>query len=372
MRICQITSMHSWDDDRIYQRACLGLAREGNEVHLIATQPNKPPNSRQVKFHWISPRSGWRRRWYSSKEAIEKAIAIKADIYHFHDPDLLPHALRIKKALPKAMVVYDIHENYAGRFMSWGLPSFLGNFFRIYEKSIINKLDGFSVVSSSMLKLFQSVQTPSLIIRNSTDIFSLKNLNFSSIIPFDVPTIYTSGTNSHARHCLKSVQALKFIENEKLNFQMMFVGRYAKGIEDELIEQAKNDGTADKLRLEGMLPWKDNFLRTARAFCGCVFYEDNSNNRVGIPNRLFEYMYCGIPVVATGFPELRKIVEESGCGVLVNSEDPQSIADGFIQLLKNPAKASEMGVKGRKAIEEKYGYHIDIRNTIKFYKSLIN
>lgn len=373
MRICQITSMHSWDDDRIYQRACLGLARkEDTEVHLIATLPDILPNKSSITFHWITPRTGLKRRWLSSREAIRKAIDVKADIYHFHDPDLLPHILSIKKALPKAKVIYDIHENYVGRFVNWRLPSFLGNIFRSYEKSIISKLDGYSVVSGSMLGLFQSVSTPSLIIRNSTDISRLRNLDLSSLSPFEIPTIYTSGTNSHARHCLQSVKSLKFIEEEQLDYQMLFVGRYMKGIEVELKDQAKRDGTHNKLQLEGMLPWEENFLRTAKAFCGCVFYEDNVNNRVGIPNRLFEYMYCGLPVVATDFPELRKIIEKTECGILVDSEDPQSIANGFIQLLKDPIKAKEMGNKGRKAIEEKYGYHIDIRNTFDFYKSLLN
>lgn len=370
MRICQITSMHSWDDDRIYQRACLGLARDGHEVHLVTTKPKQLPVKHQVIFHWVKPRSGWKRRWFSSKEAVEKAITVNAEIYHFHDPDLLPHILKIKKALPAAKLVYDIHENYGGRFETWGFPSFIGKLFRIYEKSIISRLDGYSVVSGSMMELFEDVTTPSIIIRNSTDISRLQKIDLSSVIPFEVPTLYTSGTNSHARHCLQSVQALKYIQEKKMDFRMLFVGRYTPGIEEALTHQARKDGTIDKLTMEGMLPWEENFYRTSQAFCGCVFYEDNTNNRVGIPNRLFEYMYCGIPVVATDFPELRSIVEKVRCGVLVNSEDPRSIAEGFLALLNDPLEAKQMGLRGRRAIEEQYGYHIDLKNMISFYKKL--
>lgn len=362
--------MHSWDDDRIFQRACLGLAAAGHDVHLVVTRPEVVPDSEGVTFHWITPRSGFKRRWFSSKEAVKKAISIRADVYHFHDPDLLPHIDNIKLALPSSKVVYDIHENYTARFMAWGLPSFVGTAFRWYERRVISRIDGFSVVSDAMRVLFEGVNTPSVIIRNTADVNRLSSLDFSAVMPFEVPTIYTSGTNSHSRHCLQSVQALRYLIADSVDFCMMFAGKYLDGIDAELRAAAREGGTIDKLILEGMLPWEQNFLRTARAFCGCVFYADNANNRVGIPNRLFEYMFCGIPVVVSDFPELRNIVEKVGCGVIVNSESPESIAEGFRFLLSDHSRAKEMGARGKRAMETEYGYHVDLKATIEFYHSL--
>ena len=371
MKVCHITSMHDWDDDRIYQRACLGLARESIKVFLIATKPNILPTDSPIHFKWIKARSGIKRRWYSSKDCVAKAIALQADIYHFHDPDLLPHILRIKQRLPKAKIIYDIHENYAGRFKNWGLPVFLGKFFRAYEKHIISKLDGFTVVSESMLDLFKGSKTLSIIIRNSTDINRLSDVKIKKIKKNKVFTIYTSGTNSSSRNCLETVKSLKYINLPDIKFNMLFVGKYAKGIKNDMLDQAKLDKTSHLLNLEGMLPWEENFKRTAKAYCGCVFYQDNANNRVGIPNRLFEYMYCGIPVVASDFPELRRIIEETKCGIIVDSEDPKSIAEGFMYLLTNQDEANEMGKRGKIAIENTYGYHIDLKNTINFYRKLL-
>lgn len=360
--------MHSWDDDRIYQRACLGLARKGFDVHLIATRPQELPAGSPVHFHWLEYRTGWRRRWKSGREAIELAIAVDADIYHFHDPDLLPHIGRLKKEVPNAKVFYDIHENYAGRIEMWGWPRIFGKLFRTYEISVINRIDGFSVVSESMLSLFSAANVPSFIVRNSTDIERLRHIDLSSATPYDIPTIYTSGTHSHARQCIESVSALKYVKSEVAKFRKLFVGRYVGEIKDELRRQAANDGISDFLHLEDMLPWEENFVRTAKAFCGCVFYEDNPNNRVGVPNRLFEYMFCGIPVVVSDFPELRRVVEKSGCGVVVDSTNPKSIADGFLALLKNPLEAREMGLRGREALEREFGFHVDLEKMIQAYQ----
>ena len=377
LKIAHLSSMHEWDDDRIFQRACVGLARLGHELHFVGLKPEKQPFDKQeylgVSLHLQNRKSGWKRRWYSSKEVVLKAITLNCDVYQFHDPDLLPHIGLIQKARPNAVLVYDIHENYAGRFSNWGLPSFLGNWFRAYEKSKLKKINGFTVVSESMKSLFQGVKTPVEITRNSTDIQRLRDLDFSNQVKSDKSIVITSGTHSHARNCLQTVAAMKFMPKEVLSeTEFQFVGRYIDGIEKELLAQAKADETDTFLKLDGMAPWEENFQRLAKAYCGCVFYADNPNNRVGIPNRLFEYMYCGLPVVASNFPELRNVIEKAKCGLVVDSEDPKEIAKGLTTLLSKPELASEMGRNGKKAMEEVFGYHIDLQNLEKFYYRLLS
>ena len=91
MRVIHITSMHEFDDDRIFQRACLGLKNEGIEVGLITQHKKEIPfYFNGVKIHPLKTRQGIKRRIFSSFQAYKIAIKIKADIYHFHDPDLLP------------------------------------------------------------------------------------------------------------------------------------------------------------------------------------------------------------------------------------------------------------------------------------------
>lgn len=370
--------MHDWQDDRIFQRACVGMARFGHEVHLVAIKDEDSKESefisRGVHIHLTPRRQGWKRRWFCSIDVINKAIELNADIYHFHDPDLLPHVNKLKKNCPKSAVIYDIHENYAGRFADWGLPAFLGNWFRRYEIRKINSIDGITVVSESMKGLFKDAKVPVEVTRNSADLHRLKEINFDEKTEDGgAPVIVTSGSHSHARNCLQTVQAIPFTKGPndiKPIFQ--FVGRYMGNIKDEMIEQSKKDSTEDQLQLDGMIPWDENFKRIARAFCGCVFYEDNPNNRVGVPNRLFEYMYCGLPVVVSNFPELKAIVDDADCGLIVDSEDPKSIGQALSTLLSDPVRSKQMGENGKEALAKKYGYHVDLEKLNAFYLSLLN
>jgi glycosyltransferase involved in cell wall biosynthesis len=79
-------------------------------------------------------------------------------------------------------------------------------------------------------------------------------------------------------------------------------------------------------------------------------------------------MYCGLPVLVHDFPELRRIVEEVGCGTIVDSSSPKSIAWGASFLLQDPKKMAEMGERGKKAIEKKYNYSCELKQLIKLYK----
>lgn len=370
IKVCHLSSMHR-PDDRIYQRACLGLVREGLEVHLVIQYPDELPKDEGVHFHWLKKRDGWKRRWFSSKEAVDKAIEINADIYQFHDPDLLPHILKIKKKLPDAKIVFDLHENFEVRFIQWGLPAFFGKLFQSYLKRKLNQFDGYATTTETMKALYKEVKKPGVVIRNAVDVHRLEHIDPDQIEPFDTPTICTSGAHSHSRLVLQTVQSMKYIPKD-LKFEMLFAGRYLPGVEEELKEQAKKDGTDKFLLLEGMMPWDENFKRTAKALCGCVFYENNENNQVTLPNRVYEYMFSGIPIIVSDYPELRNIVERAHCGLIVSSEDPKDMAKAFEYLLRNPEEAKKMGQNGRKAIFEDFGYHIDLKNTIQFYRQLLN
>lgn len=377
LRVAHLTSMHEWDDDRIYQRACIGLARNGFEVHLIAQMGNNGGSDHLelngVSIHFIERRVGWKRRWYSSREVVRKAIDLDCDIYHFHDPDLLPHIAHLKKKRPGVVVIYDIHENYSSRFELWGLPKFIGELYRYYENRKICQIDGCTVVSESMKRMFLHLNKPIEITRNSADVERLRRLFSTEVTKNDVPVVITSGSHSHERNCLQTVKSIALLESlVTTKFHVQFVGRYLAGLQDELMNQAVMDGTDKILSLDGMMPWEENFNRLRTAFCGCVFYADNPNNRVGIPNRLFEYMFCGLPVVVSNFDELKTIVDDAECGVVVDSENPVSIADGLASLLSNPVLAEKMGANGKRAMEEKYGYHVDLARLIDFYSKLYN
>jgi len=366
--------MHQWYDDRIYERACRMLVRLGHRVTLIATAGNGIDAVTEMRVVALRERPhGLIRRVRSSWDALREARKLEADIYHFHDPDLLPWMRRL--AGEGRAVVYDVHENYEARFLMWGLPyraaCIAAKWFRNYERASASHFEGVVAVSDSILSLFDGACRDGCIVQNvpDTERFGVIGAGPDRQGP---PLIYTSGTHSDARNCLPTVEAMPWVLGKHPEARFVFVGRYEPmGYEERLRTRARQLGVDASLTVDGLIPWEENFQRTARAHIGCVFYEDNPNNRLTIPNRLFEYMLCGVAVVAHDFPELANIVRKASCGRLVDSKNPRSIADGVNSLLDRPELLSVCGSNGRQAVLNHYNYRTQCEDMINMYERIL-
>ena len=372
MRVCHITCRHPWNDARIYQRACIGLVQEGLEIHLIATFPGIEPVESGVKHHWLKQRHGWRMRLLSSKEAYKLALNINADIFHFHDPDLLPWMVLL--SLRGKKVIYDVHENYTERILSLRFPGWinrqLAKVWSILELFCMTKYSGIITTTKSMQNLFSGINIPKVVVSNTPYLAAFVDANLEVVKePF---TIYTSGIHSDKRNCMQTIEALPYILKKIPEARLIFAGTYfPDDFENRLNLKAKELGVEMQVKTEGKYSYKDNFSRMAKMEVGCVFYEDNVNNRVTIPNRLFEYMCAGVAVIGESFFEVKKVIEDSQCGVVVNSSDPQSIADGVILLFSDISALRKMQSNAKSKIISTYAYEHELKKMIAFYNSLM-
>src|SRR6185312_9130867 len=98
------------------------------------------------------------------------------------------------------------------------------------------------------------------------------------------------------------------------------------------------------------VPWATLQAYLARSAVGLVLYRDRRNNHFGLPNRLFEFMGQGVPIVASNYSLVGEVVTEARCGVLLEDDRPATLAAGIEGLLRDPAEARRMGERGRAAL----------------------
>ncbi len=108
-------------------------------------------------------------------------------------------------------------------------------------------------------------------------------------------------------------------------------------------------------------------LGEARA--GLVLFHDVPNHTSAYPNKLFEYMSAGLPVIASHFPLWRSIVERDRCGMLVDPRDATAIAKAIDWVLTHPEEAEAMGRRGRDAVAATYNWAAEERKLLAIYRN---
>ena len=155
-KICHFTSVHPIDDIRIFHKECVSLAANGYDVTLIACGENAfedvVEGVKRISLS-VPVKNRLQRFFKRSKAVYKKAIEVNADIYHFHDPELIPIGLKLKKNWKK--VIFDSHEDVPNQILAkeW-LPSFIRKLvsfvYRKYETMAVKKFDGLITVTPTL------------------------------------------------------------------------------------------------------------------------------------------------------------------------------------------------------------------------------
>jgi glycosyltransferase involved in cell wall biosynthesis len=365
--IAHLTSKHNSDDARIYRRTVCTLRKDLKVYYYCRDDKRIDDNSLNIKFEINPGRLNeylltFRMFWFASRNR-------HVSIIHFHDPEFL-----LFTWLPRLFgktLVYDIHENFHVKFQfgSWLNRRVGGVFFRMLEWISFKFIQGLVTVSESLGDKYSSHPLYRVTVRN----VPLKSsLTFTESDDFCNPfRIYVSGNHSEQRSCSNIVRAIPRIIREIPEAHLLLVGRYTpKGYQEYLLSLANELCVSDKIFLEPMKDYSENLLLATQSGVGLILYEDNVNNRVGLPNRLFEYMAAGIPVVVENFAELRSVVNKYECGVCVDSADPEMIARAILRILNDREQAKNMGSNGRIAVQETINFEEESKQLVKLYNFL--
>jgi glycosyltransferase involved in cell wall biosynthesis len=161
--------------------------------------------------------------------------------------------------------------------------------------------------------------------------------------------------HEHAVPCKVILFALR---PDAASFQATDVGRLARELDIE-----------DTIDLRAMIPYKAMFPLMQTCDVGVIAY-GQAFGRKCMPNRIFEYMASGIPVVAPAYAlELEGLIRQHQCGVLCNTEDSQDLAATLLRLWNEKGLAQRMGANGRAAFEDKLNWECESQPLMDWFRS---
>jgi len=366
-RIVQLTTVHQPFDTRIFHKQAKTLARAGYDVTLIAQHDGDRVVEGVRIIGLPKPRNRFIRIFGLTWRAFRLALRQHADVYHFHDPELLPIGLMLK-LFTRAKVIYDVHEDVPQQILTkyWiprPLRKPLSVVFNAFEKLLARMLDAVVVATEGIAEKFRG-RNP-IVVHNYPDLKMLPNSSAPKEKNEKV-LVYVGGI-SKLRGAVEMVRALEYLERVE-DLRLDLIGRFEpSSLEREL--QALPGYR--RVRYLGWLQPKDIYKHLQTADIGLVCLHPDPRYVVGWPVKLFEYMAAGLPVIASNFPLWQEIVEGNRCGICVDPLNPKEIAGAIEYLITHPEEARQMGENGRRAVEEKYNWEKEGKKLLKLYEELL-
>lgn len=367
MKIAHLTSAHPRYDTRIFLKECRSLARSGYSVHLVVADGKGDESNDGVNIHDVGPSIGRLRRMISTTRRVyKKALSIDAQIYHLHDPELLPVGLKLKMRGKK--VIFDAHEDLPKQIM--GKPYlnelskfFLSRAFGVFESLVCRRLDAVVTATPWIADKFIKINPLTVAVNNFPMIgeLAIEEIDWS-LKKNEVSYI---GGISSIRGISEVIRAMAKVESD---VRLQLGGSFS---EPAVEASAKSDQGWTRVDELGFVNRVGVKTALARSVGGLVTFLPAPNHLDAQPNKMFEYMSAGVPVIASDFPLWREIIEGSQCGLCVDPRDPNAIARAIDFLVNNPGEAEQMGRNGQKAVNECYNWDREERKLIDIYSSLL-
>lgn len=358
MKIVHLTSAHDRYDIRIFVKMCCSLAKHGWDVSLVVADGLGDEVKNGVKIYDVGKSHNRLLRIFStSNRVVKKAAELKADIYHFHDSEILLWIMLLKKNVVK--IVYDVHEDLPRQLLSKPylnpiILKFLAFFIEIIENWIAKKCDIIVTVTPFIKSRFSAFHRNVNILAN----FPLMN-EFKSERKSKEDYVCYVGSLTKTRGVYEMIELAKDIDIPL---------KLAGPIESEEIKDAITQ--TPNIEYLGILGREEVTNLIAKSRIGLCILHPIPNYVVAYPIKVFEYMSARTPVIASNFPLYIEIVEGNRCGLCVDPFDKSNLLKAIRKITNNKLLAEEMGVNGYNAANEQYNWTSEEQKLISLYSKI--
>jgi glycosyltransferase involved in cell wall biosynthesis len=363
--VCHFSSVHPWSDIRVFHKECVSLAAAGMDVTLIAVGENND-EFREHGVQVIAMKNTFRgRRNRATKFAqsvVERAMQLDADIYHFHDPELLRFAGSFSAKGKR--IIYDVHEDLPRQIMTkqW-IPLWLrrplSSLVELWENRAARKVSAIVAVTPIIRDRFVPTGNPVTCIFNAP---MLSEFNLDIKPDYTAHRLIYIGLISRKRGIIELLQALEHIDG-----RLHLAGKF----EDESLRNQCMQMTAwSKVDYHGVVGRAEIVRLLSESSLGMVTLHPTISYQESYPIKMFEYMGAGLPVLASDFPLWESIVVQEQTGICVDPMDIHLIARIANELLNDPQLAATMGAKGKAYVRERFNWEAEAKKLVEFYHSL--
>ncbi len=365
--VVHLTTHHTPYDIRIFRKEARSLQQAGYDVTIVVPSEEEVTNRDGVDIVRLPmPGNRFARFFVTPWQAYREAKRLKPDVVHLHETELIPVGWGFK--LQGTRVIFDAHEDRPKQVLSkaWipePLRPAVAAFVRIMEGAASRSFDAVLAATPSIADTFPSGRTT--VVQNYPIKNELATFDAKPYAERDRHFAYVGGLTA-TRGVREMVRAMHYLEGDD-DTRLILAGKFAPAdLEGEMHDESGWEKT-------DALGWQSreqvaNLLASTRG--GLVICHPTPNYLESQPNKLFEYMSAGLPVVASDFPLWRELVDSAECGLLVDPLDPEAVAGAMTWLLDHPAEAAAMGERGQHAVRTRFNWDAESPHLLRVYEQV--
>lgn len=361
-RVVHLTVAHDPRDPRIVHKQCRTLHEAGYALTLVAptvAAPVRPP----VPWH---PLPGDCSRLRRLGAALRGASGLNADVYHIHDPDLLPVAYVLRRRTG-ARVIYDMHEDF--RSHRSGL---VGRLIRTVERWAFGWLDHVVLAERGYRPILTGETVPHTCIENYHRPYADTHVSpAASNGPFRL--LYT-GSISRSRglfHMLDVAQRLKAdARPERLSLVGICRPDEQRAAAQQRIRREGLDAVVDRTGWTRYVPPETMPTHYRKADVGVALFQPIPNHMRSLLTKFYEYLHYGLPILASDVPLWRRFVETHDCGAVVPPGDAAAVLRVLDRWHANPARFQTLVANARR-VSERFRWHVMAQRLLDLYGRLV-
>ena len=371
-KVCHLSSAHAPNDTRIFHKQCASLAKAGYQVSFVVKAKDAQSvgcttqKGVQVIQVPVDSSSRFKRMLFGAKAVYQKALEVDADIYEFHDPELLPYGLKLAKKGKK--VIFDSHEDYPTQIMEkeW-IPTLLrrmiSSAYRAYETHVVKQLDAVLFpCTKNGINIFENRAKQVVILSNAVMLEEMTPPQQEAQKSGD--TICCTGSLTYQRGITHLIRAA-----HQAGVKLILAGQYSSEEYRRELEAMPEYSCVEYLGYIGRQELAQVYARSSIGM-STILNVGQYASLDNFPTKDYEYMAAGLPVIVSDYPFMRRSVQQDDFGIAVDPDDVQAVAQAIGAILSDPQRAQQMGENGRQAVLQKYNWDIELKKLLELYDSL--
>ena len=366
-KVLLLSAAHPPADIRVVLKEGASLAEAGYAVSHLCPEPLSgaaPVLVAGVAITTFPARRGRLRRFFGIPRLAMRAAAHRAEVIHASEPDAWAAAL-LAGWWTGARIILDVHEHYPSR-LDGRAPAMLRPMLRGLLHGVCWAM-GWAADAVVVAK--DGLEAP---FGGEARVVKVRNYALGDVPPrvhaAGPLTLLHLGALTRARGWAQMLEALALCPPET---RLCLIGRFTDDSEADFWARAKALGLTLRITALGWLPHEAALAAASRCDIALILFQPGAeNHRLALPHKLFDAMLAGLPVIAPAeAEEVAAVIEAAGCGALVDTANPATIAEE-VQRMADPLRRALLGQAGREAALAHFSWAGEAQRLVTLYGRL--